>query len=68
LIDIVITVCSWRRAQVEFSDDVELTNGHIYAVADFDMFVIVKYLQVPLPSRTCTCPPVMQLFRSMCLE
>ena len=44
--------------QVEFSHDLELTNGHIYAITDFDLFVIVKYVQNPTTTGTCTCSPV----------
>lgn len=43
--------------EVEFSHDLELTNGHIYAITDFDLFVIVKYVQNPTTTGTCTCSP-----------
>ena len=46
-------------AQIHLFDDWELTNGHIYEITGFDLFVIVKFLQSTSNSKTCTCSPVM---------
>ena len=45
-------------AQVEILHNLDLTNGHIYEIAGFDLFVIVKYLRTPSAAVACVCPPV----------
>ena len=46
------------NAQVEFSGQFDLAHGKIYAIANFDLYVIVKYLHASPTTEMCSCSPV----------
>jgi len=56
--DILFTRTALLYAQVEFRHDLKLTNGYIYAINDFNLFVIVKYGALSKDTGTCVCPAV----------